>query len=175
MPFADGDERTVKISEPHMYNVTDGVARVDGGYPVVVGGAIGYVGQQHKVRIDRATRTAAYATLLDAKPTAIDLPPEPGDYELPEFDREVGDRLELEQRTRPRSRRKTPAKPAAAAKATADTGEAESGEAPADEKAAPKPRRRTRAKPAADKAAAETTTGDEARRDRHGRRAGGRR
>ena len=107
VPFADGDERTVKISEPHMYNVTDGVARVDGGYPVVVGGAIGYVGQQHKVRIDRATRTAAYATLLDAKPTAIDLPPEPGDYELPEFDREVGERLELEQRTRPRTRRKT--------------------------------------------------------------------
>ena len=108
----DGDERTVKIAEPHMYNTTDGVARVDGGYPVVVGGAIGYVGQEHKVRIDRATRTMAFATLLDAKPTAIELPPEPGDYELPEFDREVGERLELEQRTRrPRTRRKTAAKP----------------------------------------------------------------
>ncbi len=151
VPFADGDERTVKISEPHMYNVTDGVARVDGGYPVVVGGAIGYVGQQHKVRIDRATRTTAYATLLDAKPTAIDLPPEPGDYELPEFDREVGERLELEQRTRPRTRRKTPAKPAAGAKAKTATAEAESADAPADEKAAaPKPRRRSRAKPAAE-------------------------
>ncbi len=160
VPFADGDERTVKISEPHMYNITDGVARVDGGYPVVVGGAIGYVGQQHKVRIDRATRTAAYATLLDAKPTAIDLPPEPGDYELPEFDREVGERLELEQRTRPRTRRKPAAKPAAAAKATADTTEAESAEAPAEEQAAPKPRRRSRAKPAAAKAAAETTAGE---------------
>ncbi len=161
VPFADGDERTVKISEPHMYNVTDGVARVDGGYPVVVGGAIGYVGQQHKVRIDRATRTAAYATLLDAKPTAIDLPPEPGDYELPEFDREVGERLELEQRTRPRTRRKTPAKPAAGAKAKAGTAEAEPAEAPAEEKAAPKPRRRSRAKPAAEAAAVETTAGEE--------------
>jgi ribonuclease G len=161
VPFADGDERTVKISEPHMYNVTDGVARVDGGYPVVVGGAIGYVGQQHKVRIDRATRTTAYATLLDAKPTAIDLPPEPGDYELPEFDREVGDRLELEQRTRPRTRRKTAAKPAAGAKAKAATAEAEPAEAAADEKAAPKPRRRSRAKPAAESAAAETAAGEE--------------
>ena len=37
----DGDEKSVKISEPHMYNLTDGVARLDGGYPVVVGGAIG--------------------------------------------------------------------------------------------------------------------------------------
>ena len=159
LPFADGDERTIKISEPHMYNVTDGVARIDGGYPVVVGGAIGYVGQQHKVRIDRATRTAAYATLLDAKPTAIDLPPEPGDYELPEFDREVGERLELEQRTRPRTRRKTPAKPAAA---TAATAEADADGKAADETAAaPKPRRRTRAKPAAAAAATEAASGDE--------------
>jgi ribonuclease G len=159
VPFADGDERTVKISEPHMYNVTDGVARIDGGYPVVVGGAIGYVGQQHKVRIDRATRTAAYATLLDAKPTAIDLPPEPGDYELPEFDREVGDRLELEQRTRPRTRRKTPAKPAAATAAATAEADAD-GKTAEDTTAAPKPRRRTRAKPAA-AAATEAASGDE--------------
>ncbi len=163
LPFADGDERTVKISEPHMYNITDGVARVDGGYPVVVGGAIGYVGQQHKVRIDRATRTVAYATLLDAKPTAIDLPPEPGDYELPEFDREVGERLELEQRTRPRTRRKTPAKPAAAAAATTEADAA--GKAADDATAAPKPRRRTRAKPAADTAAAEAAPAEAASAD----------
>jgi len=149
----DGDEKSVKISEPHMYNLTDGVARLDGGYPVVVGGAIGYVGQQHKVRIDRATRTTAYASLLDAKPTAIDLPPEPGDYELPEFDREVGERLELEQRTRPRSRRKTPAKTTAAVSSTAsdEAADAESEAEAAAEK--PKPRRRSRAKSATAKAA----------------------
>jgi ribonuclease G len=149
----DGDEKSVKISEPHMYNLTDGVARLDGGYPVVVGGAIGYVGQQHKVRIDRATRTTAYASLLDAKPTAIDLPPEPGDYELPEFDREVGERLELEQRTRPRSRRKTPAKTTAAVSSTAsdEAADAEPTDEAAPEK--PKPRRRSRAKSATAKAA----------------------
>ena len=143
----------VKISEPHMYNLTDGVARLDGGYPVVIGGAIGYVGQEHKVRIDRATRTTAYATLLDAKPTAIELPPEPGDYELPEFDREVGERLELEQRTRPRSRRKTPAKTTAAVSSTAsdEAADAEPTDEAAPEK--PKPRRRSRAKSATAKAA----------------------
>ncbi len=153
LAIKDGDEKSVKISEPHMYNLTDGVARLDGGYPVVVGGAIGYVGQQHKVRIDRATRTAAYASLLDAKPTAIDLPPEPGDYELPEFDREVGDRLELEQRTRPRTRRKTPAKTTAAVSSTAtdEAADAEPSEEAAAEK--PKPRRRSRAKSATAKAA----------------------
>ena len=97
-----------------MYNLTDGVARLDGGYPVVVGGAIGYIGQQHKVRIDRATRTTAYATLLDAKPTAIDTPPEPGDYELPEFDREVGERLELEERRGRARAARRPAKTTAA-------------------------------------------------------------
>jgi ribonuclease G len=165
LPLKDGEERSLKISEPHMYNLTDGVARVDGGYPVVVGGAIGYVGQQHKVRIDRATRTTAYATLLDAKPTAIDLPPEPGDYELPEFEREVGERLELEQRQRPRARRKTPAKTTAAVSSTAsdEAADAESAEeATAEEKPAAKPRRRTRAKAADKKPAAATETEAEA-------------
>jgi ribonuclease G len=165
VPFKDGEERSLKISEPHMYNLTDGVARVDGGYPVVVGGAIGYVGQQHKVRIDRATRTTAYATLLDAKPTAIDLPPEPGDYELPEFEREVGERLELEQRQRPRARRKTPAKTTAAVSSTAsdEAADAESAEeATAEEKPAAKPRRRTRAKAADKKPAAATEAEAEA-------------
>jgi ribonuclease G len=152
VPVADNDELTVRISEPHMYNVTDGVARLDGGYPVVVGGAIGYIGQQHKVRIDRATRTTAYATLLDAKPTAMDTPPEPDDYELPEFEREVGERLELEDR-RPRSRRKTPAKPRATA--TAAATEEKDADAADETAAAPKPRRRSRAKPAAERPTAE--------------------
>src|SRR5262249_2421985 len=60
-PVEEGSEIKLRIAEPHMYNLSDGVARVDG-YPVVVGGAIGYVGQEHKVRIERATLTGAYAT-----------------------------------------------------------------------------------------------------------------
>ena len=78
LPVADGDELRVKISEPHMYNTTDGVARLNGGYGVVIGGAIGYIGQDHRIRIDRASRTGAFATLLDAKTTAFELEPEPG-------------------------------------------------------------------------------------------------
>jgi ribonuclease G len=162
VPVADNDELTVRISEPHMYNVTDGVARLDGGYPVVVGGAIGYIGQQHKVRIDRGTRTIAYATLLDAKPTAMDTAPEPDDYELPEFEREVGERLELEDR-RPRSRRKTPAKPRAAA--TAAATEEKDADAADETAAAAKPRRRSRAKPAAEKATAEAAAEQPATED----------
>ena len=170
-PVEEGAEVRLRIAEPHMYNLSDGVARVDG-YPVVVGGAIGYVGQEHKVRIDRATLTGAYATLLDAKPALIELPPEPGDFELPEFDREVGDRLELEQRGRkPRSRRPTKADKEKAAKekeadaaAEGEAGEAAEGEQA--EKPAPK-RRRSRAKkpaePAAESAAdseAQSETGE---------------
>ena len=55
----------VKIAEPHMYNTTDALAYVDA-YPVVIGGAIGYVGQDLRVKIDRVTRTVAFASLVDA-------------------------------------------------------------------------------------------------------------
>jgi ribonuclease G len=149
LPVADGDEMRVKISEPHMYNVTDGVARINGGYGVVVGGAIGYIGQEHRVRIERASRTGAYATLLDAKTTAIQLEPEPEySYELPEMEREVGERLELEQRTKPRRTRRTPEK---AKDGAAPDGEAKGEEAEEQPAKKPAPRRRTRAtaKPAA--------------------------
>ncbi len=150
MPVKEGVEQVLKIAEPHMFNLSDGVARI-GGYPVVVGGAINYVGEEHRVRIDRATRSIAYATLLDAKPSSIELPPEPGEYELPEFDREVGERLELEERTRGRRRRTstTTSKPASKAGAKADAEAADTpevveaaGDGEADE-AKPK-RRRTR-------------------------------
>jgi ribonuclease G len=152
VPLKEGTEQRLKISEPHMFNLSDGVARLDGGYPVVVGGAISYVGQEHRVRIDRATRTTAYATLLDAKPAPIELPPEPGEFELPEFDREVGERLELEERTRGRRRRpaattatkrKAPATEAADKEAAEapEVVEAADGEAPAEGEAKPKRRR----------------------------------
>ena len=143
LPVADGDELRLKISEPHMYNITDGVARINGGYGVVVGGAIGYIGQEHRVRIERASRTGAYATLLDAKTTAIQLEPEPEySYEIPEMEREVGERLELEQRTKPRRTRRTPEK---AKDGAAADGEAKAEEAQEQPAKKPAPRRRTRA------------------------------
>jgi ribonuclease G len=143
LPVADGDELRLKISEPHMYNITDGVARINGGYGVVVGGAIGYIGQEHRVRIERASRTGAYATLLDAKTTAIQLEPEPEySYEIPEMEREVGERLELEQRTKPRRTRRTPEKAKDGAAAEGEAKAEEDQEQPAKK---PAPRRRTRA------------------------------
>ncbi|HET6849834.1 MAG TPA: Rne/Rng family ribonuclease [Gaiellales bacterium] len=173
VPVKEGSEQKLKIAEPHMFNLSDGVARVDGGYPVVVGGAISYVGEEHRVRIDRATRTTAYATLLDAKPAPIELPPEPGEFELPEFDREVGERLELEERTRGRRRRpaattttkRKTAKEAAADKEAAEAPEVveaadAEGEAPAEEEAKPK-RRRSRGGRGRSKTAAAQADGQE--------------
>ena len=196
LPVGDGDELRVKISEPHMYNTTDGVARVNGGYGIVVGGAIGYVGQEHRIRIDRATRAGAFASLVDAKPTAIELDPEPEyAYELPELEREVGERLELEQRTKPRRTRQTAAK----SRAAAEKGEPAEDAAPEEEAAAQeapaqKPvRRRTRkkaepeaaadaapeqgeAEPAAEEAAEAVDAGEDAatatKRRRRGKRGG---
>ena len=153
----------VKIAEPHMYNTTDALAYVDA-YPVVIGGAIGYVGQDLRVKIDRVTRTVAFASLVDATPKMIELPVEPGGLELPEFDREIGERLELEQR--PRRGRRTPAKPKAAAKpkagsrskaakAEGDTDVVDAAEVGADAGAAeekPKPKRTRTRKPKAETA-----------------------
>jgi ribonuclease G len=173
VPVKEGSEQKLKIAEPHMFNLSDGVARVDGGYPVVVGGAISYVGEEHRVRIDRATRTTAYATLLDAKPAPIDLPPEPGEFELPDFDREVGERLELEERTRGRRRRpaattttkRKTAKEVAADKEAAEAPEVveaadAEGDAAPEEEAKPK-RRRSRGGRGRSKAATAETGSDE--------------
>ncbi len=168
LPVKEGEEATLVISEPHMFNLSDGVARLNG-YQVVVGGAIGYVGQSHRVRIDRASRSVAFATLLDAKPAAIELPPEPGDFELPDLDREIGERLELEERTRGRRRRtgtttlksKSPAadKEAASAPEVVEAGAEEA------EEAKPKRRRsrggRSRTKAATAEAATEQEAEDE--------------
>ena len=161
LPVADGDELRVKISEPHMYNTTDGVARLNGGYGVVIGGAIGYIGQDHRIRIDRASRTGAFATLLDAKTTAFELEPEPEySYELPEMEREVGERLELEERTRPRRTRRTPATKAKdGAKDEAATDERQGRGGARQEARAPSP------DPQEGRA--------RSRRGRHGRRGGG--
>jgi ribonuclease G len=176
MPVKEGDETKLRIDEPHMFNLSDGVARLNG-YQVIVGGAISYVGQEHRVRIDRATRTIAYATLLDAKPAPIELPPEPGEFELPDFDREVGERLELEERTRGRRRRTatTTATSGTRRKAgtTEDAADEEAASAPevveagaededTDAEAKPKRRRSRGGRTRTKAAAAETATGEAA-------------
>ena len=57
----------VKIVEPHMYNVDDAVAKIDG-YIVSVAGGGPYVGQKHLVRIEEAGRTSARAVMVDPPP-----------------------------------------------------------------------------------------------------------
>jgi ribonuclease G len=63
LPFREGDEVLVTIVEPHMYNVDDAVAKIDG-YIVSVTGGGRHVGEKRLVRIDEVGRTAAVATLV---------------------------------------------------------------------------------------------------------------
>src|ERR1700677_1746499 len=64
LPFRQGDEVLVEIVEPHMYDVDDAVAKIDG-YIISIAGAAPYVGEKRMVRIDEGGRTAASALLLD--------------------------------------------------------------------------------------------------------------
>jgi len=64
VPFSDGDEVHVDIVEPHMYEVDDAVAKLDG-YIISVRGAGPFVGSKRLVRIEEAGRTAATAVLID--------------------------------------------------------------------------------------------------------------
>jgi ribonuclease G len=58
----------VHIVEPHMYDVDDAVAKIDG-YIVSVQDGGRFVGSKRLVRIEEAGRTSATATLVDAGTT----------------------------------------------------------------------------------------------------------
>lgn len=82
IPFHEGEEVLVQIVEPHMYNVDDAVAKV-GGYIVTVTGGGRFVGEKKLVRIERAGRTSAGATLVGVEPA----PPAPEPAAKPEAER----------------------------------------------------------------------------------------
>ncbi len=105
-PIAEGTELTVRIAEPHPFVETDGVAWTENGYAITVHGALPYVGREQKIRIDRALRFSAEATLLDAEPAVAD--PIDRESDLLEPSRRVGERLDVEGRMRGRRRRGTP-------------------------------------------------------------------
>lgn len=63
IPWREGDEVMVNIVEPHMYNVDDAVAKIDG-YVISVTGAGPLVGERKLVRLTDVDRTAATAVLL---------------------------------------------------------------------------------------------------------------
>jgi len=77
LPFHDGDEVLVQIVEPHMYNVDDAVAKIDG-YIISIAGAAGHVGEKRMVRIQDVGRTAAGALLLDENGEVIAAPADRG-------------------------------------------------------------------------------------------------
>ena len=64
LPFHEGDEVLVDVVEPHMYDVDDAVAKIDG-YIISISGAALHVGEKKMVRIEQVGRTAATALLLD--------------------------------------------------------------------------------------------------------------
>jgi ribonuclease G len=67
VPFRTGEEVLVEIVEPHMYNVDDAVAKIDG-YIISVTGGGSHVGEKRMVRIEEVGRTAAVASLIDRPP-----------------------------------------------------------------------------------------------------------
>jgi ribonuclease G len=72
VPWREGDEVQVEIVEPHMYNVDDAVAKIDG-YIISVHGAGPLVGERRLVRLTEVGRTAATAVLLgeDGEPVEV--------------------------------------------------------------------------------------------------------
>jgi ribonuclease G len=73
LPFREGEEVLVHIEEPHMYNDDDAVAKLDG-YVVSVFGAAPLVGERTLVRIEKAGRSAAQASLVDPPPGVVSGP-----------------------------------------------------------------------------------------------------
>ncbi|MFZ1154451.1 MAG: Rne/Rng family ribonuclease [Solirubrobacteraceae bacterium] len=76
LPFREGDEVLVDIVEPHMYDVDDAVAKLDG-YIISIAGAAQQVGEKRMVRIETVGRTAASALLLDEAGEVIRPAPRP--------------------------------------------------------------------------------------------------
>ncbi len=76
VPFQEGEEVLVKIVEPHMYNVDDAVAKIDG-YVVSVTGGGRHVGEKRLVRIEEAGRNSARATLVGGDPVEAGAAPAP--------------------------------------------------------------------------------------------------
>jgi len=68
LPFRVGEEVLVQIIEPHMYNVDDAVAKIDG-YIITVARAQPYIGDKRLVRIEEVGRTSATARLVDEPPS----------------------------------------------------------------------------------------------------------
>ena len=63
LPFKQGEEVLIRIEEPHMYNVDDAIAKIDG-YVISISGGGPFVGESKLIKIDEVKRTAAYASIV---------------------------------------------------------------------------------------------------------------
>jgi ribonuclease G len=63
LPFKQGEEVLIRIEEPHMYNVDDAIAKIDG-YVISISGGGPFVGESKLIKIDEVRRTAAYASIV---------------------------------------------------------------------------------------------------------------
>jgi hypothetical protein len=117
-PCSPGDELKLPLLEPHRFVETDAVSRLSAGYEVQVVGGLPYVGTTQRLRIERATRFAAQAALMDVEParpvaplaprsSVEDIDGEPVDKvsDLLEPERRVGERVDVEGRVRRQKRR----------------------------------------------------------------------
>ena len=68
LPVSAGDELDVRLQEVHLRHPEDAIARLDG-YVIAVADAAAQVGETLRIRIERATRTVAYARLAQAQAT----------------------------------------------------------------------------------------------------------
>jgi ribonuclease G len=142
LPVAIGQELVLKLEQRDPASPADALARLDG-YVVNVAGGGQRIGRRMKVKIRRATRTAAYAVLTSAKPV-----------EAPVLAEDMAEAVvgAAEKPKRPR-RRKGVTAPEPVAEAAAEEAPpveeaapaeaAAEGEAPADEAAAT-PKKKTR-------------------------------
>ena len=162
LPFRQGDEVLVEIVEPHMYDVDDAVAKVDG-YIISIAGAAAHVGENRMIRIDQVGRTAASALLLDEDGQVVAAPTRPAKRPQKES-RPSGERSSR------RGRRRSASADREDSEARTEAGLAESSAAIEEE---PDQNGANGAKPAAEGAADED--GLQSKPRRRGRRGGRRR
>ena len=110
IPVEVDQELEVLLAEPHMYQAADAVALLEGGYRLVVAGAGPYLGEKHRVKVERLGRLEAHAVLLDATPISEEemlkmTDPRSDVHEPPRL---VGERVDLEGRKRKGKRSRTP-------------------------------------------------------------------
>jgi ribonuclease G len=84
LPFREGEEVFIEIEEPHMYNVDDAIAKIDG-YVISIAGGGPHVGERKLIRINEVKRTAAYASIVSENGAAPEAPAREPQEEAPEI------------------------------------------------------------------------------------------